>query len=132
MSTRSYVVKRIGLGSLARWGFLAGALVACLPGFACSTVFFWLTSSVYRVIEGWRDVGLTFVGQRLSLDLVQLLQLGALDDALKAVQTLGVFGILTLALLIAVMLGITVALSLVLLGVFYNLTGRLKVELAEE
>lgn len=132
MSPRSYVIKRFGLGSLARWGFLAGALVACLPGFLCSTVFFWGTSVVYQTVESWRDVGLTIIGQRFSIDLVQLLQLGSFDDALRALQALGVFGILLLALAIAMVLGAIVAFSLTLLGVFYNLTGRLKIELAEE
>lgn len=132
MQPRSYVIRRFGLGSLVRWGFVAGALVACLPGLLCSGAFFWVASLIYQTIESWRDVGLTIVGQRFSLDFVQLLQLGALEGALRAIQALGVLGILVLSLLIASGLGVITALSLAVLGVMYNFTGRLEIELAEK
>ncbi len=132
MVSHSYVIKRLGLASLARWGFAAGALVACLPAFACSALFFTVAAGLRRVVEGWRDVGIEFFGQRLSLDLVRLLQLQSFADTLRSLAGLGVFGILALWLALAAALGLIVALTLLLLGLFYNLTGRLELELAEK
>lgn len=83
-------------------------------------------------MESWRDVGISFLGQRLSLDLVQLLQLQAFLELLRALTGLGVLGILLLALVLAAALGLIVALTLMLLGLFYNLTGRLQLELVEQ
>jgi hypothetical protein len=132
LPTRSYVIKRIGISALARWGFAAGALVACFPAFGCSAIFFFITAAVHRIAEGWRDVGLTVLGQRLSLDFIQLLHLNSFAEALSSINGLGVLGILLLALVLALAMGVVVALSFVLLGVFYNLTGHLELELAEK
>ncbi len=132
MATHSYVIKRLGIASLARWGFAAGALVACLPAFACSAVFFTVVTAVYRIVEGWRDVGFNLLGQRLSLNLVQALNLQSFAEMLRNVTGLGVFGILLLWFALAAALGLIVALAFILLGLFYNLTGRLELELAEK
>ncbi len=132
MPSRSYVIKRLGIGSLARWGFVAGALIACLPASVCSVIFFSIAAALRRLVETWRDVGVTVLGQRYSLDFVQLLQLRSFVDALRGIDALGILGILLLALVLAVAMGIVVGLSLVLLGVFYNFTGRLELELAEK
>lgn len=132
MPTHSYVIRRFGLASLARWGFTAGVLVACLPAFTCSALFFSITSEVYRIVGGWHDIGLTILGQRLSLDFIQLLQLDQFADGLKTIQAFGVVGILLLAVVIAAAMGIIVALSFALLGALYNFSGRLKIELVDE
>jgi len=131
MSTRSFVIRRFGLGSLARWGFVAGAMVACLPAFLCSALFFTITEAVRRVVQGWRDVGVEFLGQRLSFDFVELLHLQNFSDALNQINALGLFGILLIALLLALALGLFVAAVLILLGLFYNATGRIQIELTE-
>lgn len=132
MNSRTYVVTRLGLGSLVRWGFAAGALVACFPALACSVLFFVLTASVHRTLEGWRDVGVTLLGQRLSLDLINLLHLDRFLDLLRAADALGVFGILLAGLLLSFASGLIAALALALLGVFYNATGRLELELRDK
>ncbi len=132
MNSRTYIIKRLGLGSLARWGFAAGALVACLPAFACSAIFFTVVAAVRRIVESWRDVGISFFGQRLSLNLIDLLQLQSFADTLRTFSGLGVFGILLLWFALAAALGLIVAVVLILLGLFYNFTGRLELELAEK
>lgn len=132
MPSRSYVIKRLGIGSFARWGFVTGSLVACLPAFACSAIFFSIVAALHRLVEAWREVGVTILGQRFTLDFVQLLQLRSFADALRSIEALGVLGILLLALVLATALGLVVALSFGLLGVFYNLAGRLEIELAEK
>jgi hypothetical protein len=61
-----------------------------------------------------------------------LLHLNSFAEALSSINGLGVLGILLLALVLALAMGVVVALSFVLLGVFYNLTGHLELELAEK
>jgi hypothetical protein len=131
MSTRAFVIRRFGIGSLASWGFVIGALAACLPAFLCSAIFFTLTSTVQRIVTSWRDVGISFLGQRLSLNFVDLLRLQNFYDALNTITALGWFGILLLALGIAALLGIFVALAFALFALLYNVTGRIKIELTE-
>ncbi len=132
MASHTFVITRLGIASLARWGFAAGALVACLPALACSALFFSITAATHRVIESWRDVGFSLLGQWLSLDLIQLLHLQTFANALNSLTALGVFGILLLWLVLAAALGLVVALAFILLGLFYNFTGRLELELAEK
>ncbi len=132
MNSRTYVITHLGIASLARWGFAAGAIVACLPAFACSAVFFSILTAIFHTVESWHDVGLSFLGQRLSFDLVQALQLQSLVDLLQKLSALGVLGILLLWLGIAAAIGLIVALSFILLGLFYNFTGRLELQLAEK
>ncbi len=90
-----------------------------------------VVAAVRRVVEGWRDVGVSFLGQRLSLNMLDLLHLQSFAEVLRNLAGLGVFGILLLALALAALLGLIVALALVLLGLFYNLTGRLELDLQE-
>ncbi|MGB8647474.1 MAG: hypothetical protein WCF84_19735 [Anaerolineae bacterium] len=130
--SHTYIVKHLGIGSLARWGLIAGALVACLPALACSALVFTMVATVRRIVEGWRDVGITVLGQRLGLNMVDLLQLQPFLDALRAVDALGVFGILLIGFAVAVALGVIVAITFALVGLFYNLTGRMELELAEK
>ncbi len=132
MGARSYVITRVGIASLVRWGMVAGALVACLPAFACSALLFSATALLHRTLEGWRDIGISFFGQRLSLNLIELLHLQALANGVSALDALGVFGILVFWLLMSLALGLLVAAALALVGAFYNLTGRLELALEEK
>jgi hypothetical protein len=132
MSSRTLIIKRFALGPLAQWGFVAGIVIACLPAFVCSWVFFALVGSLQSLISGWQDVGFEILGQRLSLDLVELLQLEDALRALTGLTGLGIFGILLLALAAAALLGAFGALVLTCIGLFYNATGRLKLEVEEE
>ncbi len=132
MSSHTYVVKQIGIGSMARWGFAAGALVACVPAFMCSALFFAASESIRRIVEGWRDVGVTLLGQRLALNMVDLLHLEQFLNILRAIDALGVLGILLAGLILVALLGLFVALAFVLLGLLYNLTGRMELTMVEK
>jgi hypothetical protein len=132
MQTRSLIIKRFAIGSLAQWGFVIGVVIACLPAFLCSWIFFNLIVSLRTLITGWSDVGFEILGQRLSFDLVEVLNLQDLLVSLNAIAGLGIFGILLLALGIAALLGAFGALVLTVLGLFYNATGRVKIEVEEE
>jgi hypothetical protein len=131
MSSRSVIIRRFALGPLAQWGFVAGVVIACLPAFLCSWVLFSLVSALRELIAGWRDIGFEVLGQRVAFDLVELLDLENLLAALTSIAGLGVFGVALLALLMAALLGGFGALVLTVLGVFYNTTGRLRLELEE-
>lgn len=131
MQTRELVIKRFALGPLAQWGFVAGVLIACLPAFLCSWVFFALVQSLRGLIAGWRDVGFEVLGQRLSFNLVEVLNLQGALETLTNIASFGVFGILLLALLVAALLGLFGALVVTLIGLFYNATGRIQVQVEE-
>lgn len=131
MTTRQVVIRRFALGPLAQWGFIAGALIACLPAFICSWILFALVAALRGLMAGWRDVGFTVLGQRISFNLVETLNLQNAFQSLTGLAALGVFGIVLLALGAAVVLGIFGALVMAALGAFYNATGRLRLELQE-
>ncbi|MBI4671820.1 MAG: hypothetical protein HY741_09160 [Chloroflexi bacterium] len=131
MPKRALIIRRFALGSLAQWGFVSGALIACLPAFVCSWGFFTLIQAARGLLASWREVGFEILGQRLSFNMVEVLNLKDLLQLLTNVASVGVLGIVVLAMLGAVALGIFGALVLMLLGAFYNLTGRLRVEVEE-
>ena len=125
---RAFVIRRFALGPLAQWGFIAGAIIACFPAFVCSWIFFALVQALRTMLMNWQDVGFEFLGQRISFDLVELLNLQDAAQNLTTLSGFGVFGILFVALLMAAALGVFGALVMAVLGVFYNTTGRLQVE----
>lgn len=131
MKTRSLIIKRFALGPLAQWGFVAGLLVACLPAFVCSWIFFSAVQFLRNLVSGWRDVGVDVLGQRLSVNLVDTLNLQQLLKSLTDLTVLGVFGILLSAVVIAIVLGLFGAFVLTLVGIFYNATGRVQFEVEE-
>ncbi len=131
MQTRALIIKRIALGSLAQWGFVAGIVIACLPAFVCSWIFFTLVQTLRGLIAGWRDVGIDFLGQRLSVNLVEVLKLQDALASLTNLASLGVFGIALVGLALAALLGVFGALVMTLLGLFYNATGRVRLEVEE-
>lgn len=131
MRQRELIIKRFALGPLAQWGFVAGVIVACLPAFLCSWVFFNLVASVRGIISSWRDVGIDVLGQRISFNLVQVLNLEDVLQASTNIAGFGIFGIFLVALLLAALLGLFGAIVLTIIGLFYNTTGRLKIEVEE-
>lgn len=128
MSQRQFIVRRFALGPLAQWGFIAGAIVACLPAFLCSWAVFTAVQALRGMLINWRDVGFEILGQRLSFNMIEVLNLQELLTTLTKVAGLGVFGIVGLWCLLALALGVFGAAVLALLGAFYNTTGRLQVE----
>lgn len=128
MQKHTVVIRRFALGPLAQWGFIAGAIIACLPAFVCSWAFFTLVQGARSLLYSWRDVGFDILGQRISFNLLDVMNLQDLTQTLTGIAGLGVIGIVVLALLFAAGLGVFGALVLLLLGAFYNTTGRLQVE----
>lgn len=131
MQSRALIIKRFALGSLAQWGFVAGVVIACLPAFVCSWIFFTLAQSLRGLVASWRDVGFEVLGQRVSFNVVEMLNLQNALQTLTNLAGFGVLGIFLSALVIAALLGIFGALVMLLIGVFYNLTGRVRIEVEE-
>ncbi len=131
MQTRALIIKRFALAPLAQWGFIAGALIACLPAFICSWIFFTLIQSLRGLIASWRDVGFDVLGQRIGFNLVETLNLQQVLETLTNLSAFGVFGILLVALFVAALLGAFGALVATLIGLFYNATGRIQLEVEE-
>ncbi len=132
MATHTYVVKRLGIASMTRWGFVAGALVACLPMSLCSLFFFTVIASLTQIVEGWQNLGVSFLGQKIPLNIVDLLQLQQFLTVLRALDALGLLGVLLLGLVLIALAGLMVAVSFVLLGLLYNFTGRMELTLVEK
>lgn len=132
LTLQSYVIKSIGLASLARWGFVLGGIIGCLPALVCSTAIFSLAAALSRTFENARQVGVDILGQQVSIDLVQLLQLGGLADSIQKLQVLGIFGILLFAVSLTIATGVIFGLSLVVFGALYNFAGRIKIELVQQ
>ncbi|OQY81519.1 MAG: hypothetical protein B6D41_19540 [Chloroflexi bacterium UTCFX4] len=128
MQKRTVVIRRFTLAPLAQWGFIAGALAACFPALVCSWLFFTLARNLRALLMSWRDVGFEILGQRLSFNLLEMLKLESITQTLTGVAGLGLLGIVLLALVFALGLGVFSALVMLLLGAFYNTTGRLQVE----
>jgi len=131
LNSRLVVIRRFAIGPLAQWGFVAGALVACLPAFVCSSILFSAVTALRGLISGWRDVGFEVLGQRISFNLVQVLNLSDLLQALTTIAGFGIFGVVILSFGLAAVLGIFGAVVLTALGLFYNATGRVQLELEE-
>lgn len=131
MSTRSVVVRRIALGPLAQWGFIIGAVIACLPAFLCSWVFFTAAQALRNLLTSMRDIVIDPNFLKIHINLVDLLSLQSQQQNVSMVAGYGVLGIALVGLGLAILLGVFGALVTTLLGLFYNLTGRVELELEE-
>lgn len=116
---------------MARWGFAAGAVIACLPVFLCSWIFLSFIGAAYNTLGGLKSASLQILGQTISFNLLDALNLKSLYDTLGSVAAWGFFGFLFLGLLGIALLGFFSMLAFYLLGLFYNMTGRVRVEVAD-
>lgn len=131
MTTRNVIVKHIALGPLAQWGFIIGGVIACLPAFFCSWLGFTVIQAVRNMLTGLRDVVIDPNFLNLHLNLVDLLHLQNQQQSVNTVAGFGVLGIALVGLGLVFLFGIFGALVTTLLGVFYNATGRVQLELEE-
>jgi hypothetical protein len=129
--SHTVTIRRFSLGSLALWGFVAAAILACLPSFLCSWTFFAGLAALRSFLGGWGDVGFSILGQKIGFNLIDLLSLGNFYESLNAITAWGFMGIVLLALASAILLGIFGALATLVLVVLYNAVGRLQVDIEE-
>lgn len=120
------IVRRFGIGSLARWGCISGALTALLPGLCLGWVVFAALRAARATVEGWQTARIALpLNQSLNLNFVDLLNLQSLLDALRSADAWGFAGVLLVAVGLALVLGLFVMLNVVLLGLLFNSAARL-------
>jgi hypothetical protein len=88
-------VRRIGLGSAARFGFVTGVVTATPVGILVAWVARVVVSNLRRLLEGWQHatIDLGFVG-KFQIDLIPLLKL---NDALATLRKLDELPLLVVA-----------------------------------
>ena len=88
-------VRRIGLGSVARFGFVTGVVTATPVGILVAWIVRVAVSNLRRLLEGWQraTIDLGFVG-KVQIDLIPLLKL---NDALATLRKLDELPLLVVA-----------------------------------
>ena len=130
-----YRLQSISTLPIARFGCLLGWIVTIIPSLMCG-VFFWGILAVIRNwLAGLEHINLDLLGFETSIDLIELLQL---EEFLTLSETLAGRALpllLALVIVVAILGGLLVALTVILLGWGYNLvawlTGGLELELRE-
>ena len=128
-------IRRVGLGSLAKFGCLLGVVAAFLPSMLCGLLVLGLARLVGRWLEGWQDMAITLLGQEIaSIDLVHLLDLEQVLQSVQVLTSASAPVLFLLVLALALSSGILMAIIIALLGVAYNLiaaaTGGLVMEVS--
>ena len=130
-----YLIRRISLAPLAKFGCLLGTLFSFLPSLLCSLSALRLLGFVRRWLEGWQEGEFEIMGLTATLDFVELL---GLEPILKLLQAVGPMPWTFLILAVVVMSvasGLLIALTVYATGLGYNLlawlTGGLVIELKE-
>jgi hypothetical protein len=127
-------IRRVSLASLGKFGCLLGVVAAFLPSLLCGLAGLGLSKLAHRWLESWQEATISLLGQEVArLDLVHLL---GLDKLLQALQVLTTASLPVLALAVLVMAlvsGILLAIIIALVGLVYNLlataTGGLVVDM---
>lgn len=133
----AFRVRRIGLISSAKFGFVTGAVTAAPAGIVLALVIRVIVGGLRRLLEGWQratvDAGV--LGQ-VPVDMVHVLGLG---DVLATVRQLDELSLLTVAvvfLVVIVVVGALAAMTTSGWAAAYNamaaLSGGLMVELEPE
>jgi hypothetical protein len=130
-----YRVRRIGLGSLSKFGCVLGALASLLPSLIICWAGMLLVGGLRRLLESWQNAGFHVLGQRIGIDFVSLLNLEALLRTVQEIDSLS-WALVILFVVAASLLGGLVFLVMGnLLGWIYNfvaaISGGLEVELRE-
>jgi len=130
-----YRLQGISTVSIARFGCLLGWVVTIVPSLTCG-VFFWGGLAVIRNwLAGLGHINLDLLGFETSLNLIELLQLEEFLALLETLAGRALPLLLALVIVVAILGGLLVALTLILLGWGYNLvawlTGGLELELRE-
>jgi hypothetical protein len=127
-------LRRIGLASAAKFGFVTGAVTATPVGIALAYVIRAIIGWLRRTLEGWQSISIDIgVLGKVPVNLIQLLKLG---DALATVRKLDELPLIVVA---AVFVSVVLIAGLVSAGltgwqaVAYNsmaaLSGGLEVKL---
>ena len=130
-----YRLQGISTLSIARFGCLLGWIVTLFPSLACGLIAAGVLAGLRSWLESLEAISLDMLGFEYSLDLIELLKLGDFLAMLQTIQLRTLPLMLALVIVVGVLGGALVALTLILLGLGYNLvawlTGGLELELRE-
>jgi hypothetical protein len=127
-------IRRVSLASLGKFGCLLGVVAAFLPSLLCGLAGLGLSTLAHRWLESWQEVNISLLGQEIArFDLVHLLGLDKLLQALQVLTTASLPVLILAVLTMALVSGILLAIIIALVGLVYNLlaaaTGGLVVEM---
>lgn len=130
-----YRIKRVGLGSLSKFGCLLGALVSFVPSLILGYGGVLMASGLRGLLEGWERAQIHVLGQAIPIDVIALLNLESLLRAARAVDSLSWALFILFVALGSVLGGLLFLVVGDLAGWIYNLVARLsgglEVELTE-
>jgi hypothetical protein len=130
-----YRIKRVGLGSLGKFGCLLGALVSFVPSLILGCGGVLAASGLRSLLEGWEQAQIRVLGQAIPIDIIALLNLESLLRSARAVDNLASALFIPMVVLGTVLGGWLFLLVGDVVGWIYNLvaqmTGGLEVELTE-
>ncbi len=135
--THRYLVRKINLLPLAKFGCVLGGVAMLLPGFICALVATQTIALLHTFLAETQSTQLDplGLGMPVELDFIRLLNLQEAQTLITRLDDQS-FGVALLIILVAVLGGgLLVALTIMLVGWSYNLlaaiTGGLEVELHE-
>jgi hypothetical protein len=130
-----YRIRRVGLGSLSKFGCLLGALVSFVPSLILGCGGVLMASGLRSLLEGWERAQIHVLGQAIPVDVIALLNLESLLRGARAVDSLSWALFILVVILGSVLGGLLFLVVGDLAGWIYNLVARLseglEVELAE-
>ncbi len=130
-----YKVRRIGLGSLSKFGCVLGGLASFLPSLIIAWSGLLLVGGLRRLLESWQRAGIHVLGQEIRIDVISLLNLEHILRTVQQIDTLS-WALVVLFVILASLSGALIFLAMGnLLGLVYNsiaaVSGGLEVELRE-
>jgi hypothetical protein len=130
-----YRLRSISTFSIARFGCLLGWIVTVIPSLTCGLVAWQIAAAVQTWLEGWKRIDLSLLGFDYTFNLIDILQLTGLLDALQTVQGRTLPFLIGLVVVAGVLGGVLITFTLVVLSLGYNLlawlTGGVVLELQE-
>jgi hypothetical protein len=130
-----YRLQGISTLSIARFGCLLGWIVTIIPSLTCGVFFWGGLAAIRNWLAGLGHLDLDLLGFETSIDLIELLQLEEFLTLLETLAGRALPLLLALVVVVAILGGLLVALTLIVLGWGYNLvawlTGGLELELRE-
>ena len=83
-----YRIRRVGLGSLSRFGCVLGAVVSFVPGLLLGCGGMVVVGGLLRLLESWERAEIRLLGQRIPIDVIALLNLESMLRGLRMLDGL--------------------------------------------
>jgi hypothetical protein len=130
-----YRLRSINTFSIVRFGCLLGWIVTVIPSLTCGLAAWLMAAALQTWLEGWKHIDLSLMGFDYTLNLIDILQLRGLLDALQTIEGRSLPLMIGLVIVASVLGGVLITFTLLLLSWGYNLvawlTGGVVLELQE-